>query len=124
MEKEKRSPEITRLSWGEIEVAGAETFRDAKLFPGGAEAWCWDETGTRHCPGIRPADVRELLERRCTAVVLSTGMEGQLGVCPETVKVLEQSGVTVHVLPTKEAVRLYNELREKELPGGLFHTTC
>ena len=29
----------------------------AKLYPGGARAWDWRETGTRHRPGIQPADI-------------------------------------------------------------------
>jgi hypothetical protein len=37
---------------------------------------------------------------------------------------LEKNGVAAHVLPTEDAVRLYNELREKEAVGGLFHSTC
>ena len=55
------SPAITHLSWGKLEVADHGTFKDAKLWPGGARAWDWSETGTRHEPGIQPADVAELL---------------------------------------------------------------
>jgi hypothetical protein len=57
-----RSPGIIALAWGKIEVEGAGTFRDAKLFPGGAGEWDWRETGTEHTPGIQPTDVRELLD--------------------------------------------------------------
>jgi hypothetical protein len=51
-------------------------------------------------------------------------MLGRLGVCPETLALLKQRGVPVHVLRTPEAVNLYNDLRAKEAVGGLFHTTC
>ncbi len=118
------SPRITRLSWGQIEVEGAGRFKDAKLFPGGARAWDWRETGTNHDPGIQPADVEELLEHGATVVVLSRGVYGRLRVCPETVKLLEERGVTAHVVRTKEAARLYSELREAYPVAGLFHTTC
>jgi hypothetical protein len=37
---------------------------------------------------------------------------------------LKERGVAAHVLPTTQAVDLYNELAEKEPVGGLFHTTC
>lgn len=99
-------------------------YRDAKLYPGGAREWDWNETGTQHRPGIQPADVEELLEHGATVVVLSQGMYGQLEVCPETLGLLNERGATTHVLRTEQAVRLYNELRETEHVGGLFHTTC
>jgi hypothetical protein len=67
-----RSPRITHLSWGRLEIDGyAKPFKDAKLFPGGARAWDWNETGTRHVPGIQPADVEELLTHGARVVVLS-----------------------------------------------------
>ena len=56
------SPRISLLSWGRIEVEGHPPFKDAKIFPGGAREWDWRETGTRHVPGIQPADIQELIE--------------------------------------------------------------
>ncbi len=123
-EAKKRSPRIMALAWGKIEVEGAGTFRDAKLFPGGAREWDWRETGTEHAPGIQPTDVHELLDHSATTIVLSQGMLRRLGICPETLKLLKRRGVRVHVLPTQGAVDLYNDLRKTEQVAGLFHTTC
>ena len=119
-----RPPRITALAWGKIEVEGAGTFRDAKLFPGGAREWDWRETGTEHTPGIQPTDVRELLDHGATTIILSQGMLKRLGVCPETLALLKQQGVGAHMLPTQDAVDLYNHLRKTEQVAGLFHTTC
>ena len=125
MDREARSPKVTHLSWGHLEVEGVDdAFKDAKLFPGGARAWDWNETGTNHEPGIQPADVEELLERGATAVVLSKGFHERLGVTPEALRVLEDRGVRAHVRQTAEAIQLYNELRETERVGALFHSTC
>jgi len=104
--------------------ARTKPYKDAKLFPGGSREWDWRETGTQHVPGIQPTDVEELLKHGATEVILSKGMYEQLHVCPETLQTLKERGITTHILQTKEAVRLYNELREKKLVGGLFHTTC
>ena len=68
---ELNSPRISHLSWGHIEVEGYLPFKDAKIFPDGAREWDGRETGTRHVPGIQPADVRELIEHEAKAVVLS-----------------------------------------------------
>jgi hypothetical protein len=123
MEQDARSPRVTELAWGRLEVEGS-TFKDAKLFPGGARAWDWNETGTRHEPGIQPADVEELLERGTTAVVLSKGFYGRLGVTPEALRMLEDRGVAAHVRQTEEAIEFYNELRETQKVGALIHSTC
>ena len=118
------SPRIERVSWGRLDVAGHGSFKDAKLFPGGAREWDWRETGTGHSPGIQTADVEELLEHGARVVVLSRGMLRRLQVPTGTRHDLEKRGVTVHVLPTKEAAVLYNELAAREAVGGLFHSTC
>jgi hypothetical protein len=125
MEQEPRSPKVTHLSWGLLEVEDGEgPFKDVKLFPGGVRAWDWDETGTRHEPGIQPADVEELLERGATVVVLSKGFHERLGVTPEALRLLEDNGVTAHVRQTEGAISLYNDLRETERVGALIHSTC
>ena len=104
--------------------ARTKPYKDAKLFPGGSREWDWRETGTQHVPGIQPTDVEELLKHGATEVILSKGMYEQLHVSPETLQMLKEKGITTHILQTEEAVRLYNELRDKKSVGGLFHSTC
>jgi hypothetical protein len=119
-----RSPRVTRLAWGQMVVEGLGAGKDFKLYPGGGRAWDWHETGTQHSPGIQPADVHELLNHRCTVVVLSRGMELRLQTMPETLTLLHRHGVRVHVEETAAAVELYNQLTATEPVGGLFHSTC
>ena len=124
MEHRARSPRITGLSWGRVDVDGEGSFKDAKLYPGGAREWDWRETGTAHVPGIQPTDVQELLDHGATAVVLSKGILERLEISPETLKMLRDRGVSTHVLQTEKAVEVYNELRQTQPTGGLFHSTC
>ena len=125
MKAERRSPRIKHVSWGRLEIEGeAEPYKDAKVFPGGSREWNWRETGTNHVPGIQPDDVRELLDHGARVVVLSRGMKECLEVPRATLDFLEAQQVQAHVLPTAEAVKLYNRLAEEEPVGGLFHTTC
>ena len=125
MQSGNRSPRIKEVSWWRLEVDGKdESYKDAKLFPGGSREWNWRETGTGHRPGIQIADVQELLEHGAKVVVLSRGMAECLQVPRETVDFLNQHQIAVHVLPTKEAAALYNKLAETDPVGGLFHTTC
>lgn len=118
------SPRITHISWGRMEIEGVGEGKDFMLYPGGGRPWDWSETGTQHVPGILPADVQVLLDQGAKVVVLSRGMELALHTAPETLALLEREGIDVHVEETNSAVELYNQLRETEAVGGLFHSTC
>ena len=77
-----RSPRILAVSRGRMEVEGIGAGKDFKLYPGGGRERDWNETGTRHSPGIQPADAEELLAHGATAVVLSPGVNRRLqGIC-------------------------------------------
>ena len=96
-----------------------------KLWPGGGRAWDWRETNTEHVPGIQVADVAELIDRGAEVIVLSRGMQLILQTPPETIAWLEKHGMQYHVLETREAAKLYNELAGQGVAvGGLFHSTC
>jgi hypothetical protein len=117
---------VAALEWGVLEVEGRSApYKDAKLWPGGSRAWDWNETGTRHVPGVQLADVEELLQHGARTVVIGRGMHGRLDVSAETRAALAARGIDLHVAPTPEAVETYNRLRD-EAPevGALIHTTC
>lgn len=120
-----QSPRIDLVEWGRMRVAGVGSGKDFKLWPGGGREWDWSETGTRHVPGIQPADIEELLDRGVRVLVLSRGMLLRLETCPETLELLERRGVEVRVAETREAAGIYNELAASGAAvGGLFHSTC
>ncbi len=124
MSDEMRSSKILAVSWGRMEIEGIGTGKDVKLYPGGGREWDWNETGTRHSPGIQPADVEELLAHGATVVVLSLGMNRRLQVAPGTLDYLAGRSVAVHVAETREAVKIYNDLADVVPVAGLFHSTC
>jgi hypothetical protein len=107
-----------------MDVEGLGVGKDFKLYPGGGREWNWAETGTRHLPGIQPADVEELPAQGATTVVLSRGMDLQLHVAAETLSYLKERSIRVHVVETREAVELYNKLVDTTAVAGLFHSTC
>jgi hypothetical protein len=123
MKEAMHSPRITHLSWGHLEIED-RSFKDAKLFPGGSREWDWNETGTDHVSGIQPADVEELLEHGASGVVLSRGFYERLQIREQTLQMLRDKNIPVHVEQTEEAVRLYNELSKTERVGALIHSTC
>ena len=119
---------ITDLSWGSMEVSIAgekHMFKDCKVWPGGARAWDWGETGTNHSPGIQLTDIEEILAHGIDELVLTRGTLGRLNVCAETEEELRKQGVSYHIEKTKKAVRLFNELaKQGKRVGGVFHSTC
>ena len=121
-----KSPKILSFSWGRLDIEGYDhEFKDAKLYPGGARDWDWRETGTRHIPGIQPADVHELLQEGAEVVVLSKGVQEQLQTCPETLELLNERSIETHVLQTEQAIEKYNQLvDEGRRAGALIHSTC
>ena len=119
------SPYIEHLEWGRMHISGIGEGKDFKLWPGGGREWDWQETGTRHEPGIQPADVEELLAHGARILVLSRGLMLRLETCAETLELLERKGIEVKVAETREAAEIYNQLAAQGVPvGGLFHSTC
>lgn len=119
------SPRIESIDWGRMTVRGLGAGKDFKLWPGGGRAWDWNETGTRHVPGIQPADCEELLAAGARTVVLSRGMWKALQTPQRTLDWLAEHGVEARVLETRAAAESYNELVAAGEPvGGLFHSTC
>lgn len=124
MEKMKKSLQVVRLDWGEVELEDGSIYKDVKIFPGGARKWKWTETGTHHQPGVQFEDVAELLDNNAETVVLTKGVLGRLNVPDELIAQLEARGITVHVAKTRKAVQIYNQLCNDEMTGILIHSTC
>src|SRR5215212_3154324 len=65
MDQTTYSPRITHLAWGRLETEDG-AFKDARLFPGGAEEWDWNEPRSRHSAGRRGATAGARRHRRRT----------------------------------------------------------
>jgi hypothetical protein len=123
MKSKTISPKVDSLQWGEIRVSG-QTYKDAKLFPGGSRTWDWNETGTRHVPGIQPGDIEELLEHDAEIIILSKGINERLQTADETKVYLDEQDCPYHILQSEEAVEKYNALCTSKPVGALIHSTC
>jgi hypothetical protein len=51
-------------------------------------------------------------------------MLNRLEICAETLALLKERGIEVHVLQTEKAVGLYNRLSAHRKVGALIHSTC
>lgn len=115
---------IDSIQWGEISVNG-KLFKDAILWPEGCKEWDWNDTGTKHSPGIKEEDVKRLHEMGLDKIVLSRGYHLVLQTTPEAIQYLLDNEIEHWILETSEAVKKYNELVEiGEKVGALIHSTC
>ncbi|HWU91485.1 MAG TPA: MTH938/NDUFAF3 family protein [Kofleriaceae bacterium] len=115
---------IDSFRWGQIIDSSGRAFKDARLFPGGAEEWDWGATGTRHNPGIQIADLSDLLVMKPDVVILSRGVNLVLQVPQATIDFARSHAGTVLVLQSKEAVAEYNRRISNERVVALIHSTC
>ena len=92
---------------------------------GGRQGVDWNETGTRHDPGIQPGDVEELLATDPEVVVLSRSRELRLQTREATLELLASKGIAVVNEETSEAISGYNRLaRRGDRVAALIHSTC
>ena len=118
-------PEITFIQWGEITINhGDKVYKDVKIWPTGCRQWDWNETGTRHVPGIQMSDIQELLDKGAEVLILSTGINNKLEIHPDTIKQLKKEEIKYYIKSTKKAVKLYNQLSKTIKIGALIHSTC
>jgi len=117
-------PLIAEFRWGRIQDSVGRVFKDARLYPGGAEEWDWRRTGTRHDPGIQIGDLEDLLSTRPDVVILTRGVDLVLQVPEPTIEFVRAAGPLVLVLQTEEAVAEYNRRAVNERVVALVHSTC
>ena len=120
--------EISKIEWGKTEATTdgrLHRFKDCKAWPGGAGNWDWRMTGTRHQPGIQPADIFEIVAKGVDLLILSRGMELAWQTCPETIQFLNDRRIEFHLEETSFAAELFNMLSKSgRRVGGIFHSTC
>ncbi len=110
------SASITHISWGKMEVSIGDkkyNFKDCKAWPEGAKEWGWNLTGTRHRPGIQPADIEEILDQDIEVLILSRGMDLVLQTAKETKELLRNRKIKYQIEETRKAVSMYNDLAAK-----------
>lgn len=123
---------ITHFKWGEIQVRQnnkIHTYKDCKAWLTNSKEWNWQETGTRHNPGIQVQDFEEFINA-VDIVILSRGVDLVLQVKPETIAYLKawvqkNKKRDYYILQSEEAVKKYNQLTaEGKKVGILLHSTC
>lgn len=124
---------IDSYSFGNMVIDGRAYTSDLIIYPDGRiqDSW-WREAGHSLCMN----DIADLVASKPEIIIAGTGANGLLTPEPELEDLLCQKGIEFRVLPTDQAVTLYNDTcgtRPPALPHGreragntaaCFHLTC
>lgn len=105
--------------FGRIVVDGTEESRDLIVLPDRLVRHWWRRDG--HALVLE--DLDEVLDELPERLVIGTGADGRMRPEPAALEQLRSRGMTVDVLPTDEAVRLFGELDPARTAAAL-HLTC
>jgi len=113
---------IEDYQFGRITVEGHTYTSDVIISPEGVNDSWWREQGHEVCP----ADLEPIWEAKPEILIVGTGANDVVEVLPEARKLMERRCAQLHVMPTTEAWKRYNELasREGRRVVAALHLTC
>jgi hypothetical protein len=114
------APRIDSYRFGHMVIDGQPHDKDVIVLPSRVIAGWWRKEGH----SLHQEDLKEVFAAEPDILIVGQGANGRMQVTQEARQVLESSGIKVIAQPTDEAVRTYNQLREKDSVAGAFHLTC
>lgn len=109
---------IESYEFGRIKVKGRVYTSDILILHDKVKENWWRKEGHR----LSLEDLKEVIEFRPEILIIGTGHNGRMAVPEEVKKFFEERGIKTVALPTREAVRVFNEIIAKKV--GAFHLTC
>lgn len=79
-----------------------------------------EKYGTSHI--ISKAEAEDVFEEGCDQLIVGSGQAGNVRLSPEASAYFEKKRCQVILQPTPDAIRFFNQSREKKV--GLMHVTC
>jgi hypothetical protein len=76
--------------------------------------------GTSHTVSLDEA--KHILDEGAKHLIIGAGQSGALKLSDEAEKYFKEKGCSVELLPTPQAVKLWNKAKGKTI--GMFHVTC
>ena len=110
---------IESYQFGRITVDGKTYHSDIIIYPDRIVSSWW--RGEGHY--LKKVDIEEILKMEPEVLIIGTGYSGVMKVDPEVLVELKRIGIAYHILPTPEAVKLFNQLGEGKVVAAL-HLTC
>ena len=112
------APKIQSYKHGRI-VIDDRVFEQDLVICGERIHLCWQSYKKKHQLGRKYVQV--LLDRDPQVLIIGLGAGAKLGLTKKAIALLEGSEVEWHALPTKQAAKLYNRLREDKRVVAVLH---
>jgi hypothetical protein len=118
-------PKIDKTKFGSITIAGEKYEHDVLIRPNGKvdkrkKKLSKAVYGTSHRLSL--AEANHIYAEGTERVIIGTGQTGMVQLSKEAQAFFLQKGCQVDLVPTPEAIRLWNEAKGEVI--GLFHITC
>lgn len=118
-------PEIQTTKFGSITVGGDEYEHDVVIRLGGKvkkrkKKLSKQRYGSSHMLSLDEA--KHILDGGAKRLIIGTGQYGSLKMSDEAERYFRKKGCSIELLPTPQAVELWNEAEGKTI--GMFHITC
>lgn len=113
-------PEIQAYRFGRIVIDDIVYNRDVTIFPDLVRP-NWRR---RDGHNLAFEDLVEVLASDPEVIILGQGAFGRMNVADDVCELIRERGIDVLFFPTKEACKVYNELRERQRVIAALHLSC
>ena len=112
---------IESYSFGSMKVKGENYRDDLKIIDNQIVGNWWRKEGH----ALYAQDIDDILYSSAETLVVGTGAYGSMRITKEAAEVIQDRGIKLVAVPTKEAVSIFNSLHAQgERVAGAFHLTC
>lgn len=111
---------IEHYSFGQIVIDKLRYSEDVLIFSDKVEDFY--RAGGSHILTVKDLDL--VLESKPSLLIIGTGAYGVMKVLPEVEERLKQEEIEYKILPTAQAVQLYNQQEDKSKTVAALHLTC
>jgi len=101
-------------------IDGKTYTSDVILYPDKVDDSWWRKSG--HL--LQKEDLRDVIQYNPEILIVGTGAYGLMKILDETKQFLEAEGIELISEETKEAYKIYNELKERKKVVAAFHLIC
>ncbi|MCD6319278.1 MAG: Mth938-like domain-containing protein [Candidatus Desulfofervidaceae bacterium] len=112
---------IEGYSFGKITINGHTYWQDVVIKDQEVFSPWWRKEGHK----VYWEDLKEFITPETEIVVLGTGSSGLMRPTQQLREKLQERGITLVAMPTREAVKVFNShIGERKAVLGAFHLTC
>ena len=113
-------PTIDSYRFGRVEIDGQVYTKDVIILPDRVIPNWWRREGH----ALVPADLEAVLEAAPATLIVGQGAFGRMRVTDETRALLAERGIELLAAPTREACKIYGDMRERGNVAAALHLTC